>query len=529
MLKSSILFAIGTFLSRMLGFVRHVIITSFFGASVVLDAFFLAFKIPNLFREMLAEGALNRAFTRVYSEMKSTNEDQANDFFVRFLNFIIWLSFFVCILGVIFSPFLVDVMTLSSGENFLSKPLAIKLTRILFPFLGIMIVGSVFLGVLYQKRSFFVSSVAPMMLNFGYIIGVLYISHWLAERNWNWVAYFGDPMIVGLSMGVLLGALAQVGVYALAIGKLIKRVGTGFFSLKLCQDSKRVFRIMIPASIGASTTAINSTVDTNFATGLGVGTLTWLSSGFLLFQLPIGLFAVGVGSVILPRLSEQIKGKIYKNQKISKEASQTLQLGLELIFWLMVPCWIVIMLLNQEIVQLFFQRGKFLWPDVLATGTILKGYSVGLIAFGLSKILVSFYFAVEQTSYTMKISFFCVAVNLVLNYLLVQTMGYAGIAYSTGGVLIVYVLLLAFGLRRYRINWQIKRLLSSFAVCTVGGLVFFILVSLFEPLGFFIDSEQRKTISLLLELSTAGILMIVVFGLAGLLQFKYLNPKFSIK
>ena len=265
-IKSSLLFASGTFLSRITGLIRDQVILGVFGASLLLDAFFVAFRIPNLFREMLAEGALGSAFTRVYSGLKEQDEEAAAALLVRALYLTFLMALVIAALGLVLAPWMVRAMTFLKDpgpEREILVHEATGLTRLLFPYLGLTIMGSVVTGALYDRGRYFLSAVAPMAFNLGYIVGALLLSR-LMERispHW-WAGLVADPAISGLAIGVLLGGLAQFYMQFRGLRHAVqgRRPAGPLWDARV----KRVVTLMVPGAIAAGAGPINLLVNTNF-------------------------------------------------------------------------------------------------------------------------------------------------------------------------------------------------------------------------------------------------------------------------
>lgn len=469
--KSSFLFAGGTLVSRLSGLIRDQIILGVFGASVFLDAFYVAYRIPNLFREMLAEGALGSAFTKVYSSINEENPAEAKKLLRHSLYLAVLSALVISAIGIIASPLLVKVMTLAKPESETKTILvtnAIHMTRILFPYLGIMIVSSITMGVLHQKNRFFYSAISPTLLNLGYIIGALIISNILDKYSPDWFLNFiAEPRITGLALGALLGALMLLLFQIWGIWKpALKGIGFRLKEKIVSPNVKKVLKLMLPASIAASTGPINLMINTNFATSLESGAVTWLNSAFRLLQLPIGIFGVAVSSVILPKLAQEI---VKAGKTIDKKVSSVFQNSIELVIWLMSPCMVFLLCNYNYIVQLLYQHGNFRSFDAKATGMALYAYSFSVISYGLIKVLTSFYFSVERTSYAMKASIGCIIVNLVGNLIFVDIYGHTGLAITTSCTLTINALILIIGLKKHKLEIDTKNLCIN--LLSIGAII----------------------------------------------------------
>ncbi len=279
-------------------------------------------------------------------------------------------------------------------ENSIFYSNAVILTKILFPFLGIAILAALAMGVLHQRSYFFISASASSALNLGYILGSLVLAEIFAK---NFTGLIGDPLIdlrvVGLAVGVLLGGLGHFLFQAYFVFKELYR-GTGplRFSLFSNKDLWRVFKLMAPAALASSAGSVNLLINTNFATSLGEGRVSWLNYAFRLFQLPVGIFGVALGAVALPAIT---KALTQSKGSMAGPPSQRLQEGVELGLWLLTPSFIVLYAGAADLISLIFRQGAFTATDSQQTVLALQGYSFGVFAYGLIKILTAAYYSLS--------------------------------------------------------------------------------------------------------------------------------------
>lgn len=465
MKKSSLLFAIGTFLSRLTGVLRESVLAGVFGANFLLDAFIVANRIPNLLRELLAEGALGASFTQVYANLEEDDPKRASTFLMQSFLFFSLMVTIVCIFGIIFASEIVKAMTIFSSES--GRPPqfihdTVGLTRVLFPFIGFMTVGAIASGVLHQKGRFFTSAISSVALNLGYIVGALFFARFLTEHGSNWIdTSIADRSVTGLALGVLLGGFCQT---------LIQLWNMGGTEIKLknlprkfpwSRDLKKVCKLMGPMVIAGSAGQVNVLVNTNFATSLQEGAVTWLNFSFRILQLPIGIFAVGVGIISLPALTRIIAKKGTSNEIASK-----LEEALSLVSWLVIPCLCFLLLNSLPVTQLLYQHLKFTASDTTATADALYYYSFSLIAYGFLKVLTSYYYATERTQYAMKVSLFSILVNLAANFLFISHLGHKGLALTTSCTLTLNAVFLFWGLRQDRLKWPTLKIRKSVLLIT---------------------------------------------------------------
>ncbi|MCB9228320.1 MAG: murein biosynthesis integral membrane protein MurJ [Deltaproteobacteria bacterium] len=521
--RSGFLFALGTMISRLSGLLRESVIAGVFGASVSMDAFLVANRIPNMLRELFAEGALGSSFTKVFSELWEQDPERARRLLWDTLLFSVCASILICLAGISGASWLVDMMTLIDSDKsvqeqrlFISQ--ARGLTALLFPFIGFMMTASVAGGALHQKGRFLLSSLSPIALNCGYLLGALVFARLLEDFGPNWIKlYFADQAITGLALGVLFGGGLQL---ALQLGGLWKPLIApwsfpGFSSFcGWSHDVRKVLRLMGPMVIAAGAGQINVLINTNFATSLGTGAVTWLGFAFRLLQLPIGIFAVAVSAAALPSFSRLLSRKNMENLKI---LSDQLVLSSGTVLWLMSACFCVIAVSGQDIIRLLFEQGAFLASDTKATSSALYYYSFGLMGYGLIKVLSAYYYASDRTSWAMKVSLLSIGSNFILNYLLVDTYGADGLAMTASAVLTFNAIALCWGLRKDQLPLNHK-MIAKGILALLCSLTLSLIAStgvrhLFFPL---IDSLpcHFKMISLI-RLGISGILVALIFSLTG--------------
>ena len=420
-----------------------MVLASVFGASSLLDAFIVAFRIPNLFREMLAEGALAGAFTKVFTDTMQEDERRAYELFWSTWKFFSLVSLAICGLGMYFSDDLVRIMSISTSRSDynLYYTNAVSLTRLLFPFLGVVILSSVIMGVLHEKGRFFITSISPIIFNLGFILGALCLGGVVDSfRDIIKLNQLVDSKLFGLGIGVMIGGTLQMLFQFYFVIKDRKNLFKLFSNARIMSDDlKHVLKIMMPASIAASTGPVNIFINTNFATSLGEGVVTWLNYSFRLLQLPVGVFGVAIGVAVLPPLTSEIKkgGGI-----ITETVSNTFSSTFDSVFWIMSACSLFLFIEAKNIISLLFGYGKFSSEDVLATSEALKFYSFAAVGYGLIKVMTSFYYALDKTKFAMYVSMFSVLVNFSSNYYFSKVLGFRGLALTSSITLSLNALIL---------------------------------------------------------------------------------------
>ncbi len=407
--KNTIVFFLGTLSSRILGFVRDILIANYFGAAGLTDAFFVAFRIPNLFRRLLGEGALSAAFIPVFSEYEAKGEDLRKIINSAFTTLLLVLVILL-LLGETFTSWFVYIISPGFKRDPHIFELTVRLTRITFPYIFFMGMAILIGAALNYKRDFFYTSVSPVFLNISLIAAILL-------RN-----NFENP-IFALAWGVFIGGVFQiilhfVGAFRLNVFPSI--------SLKLfSQPVKEAFKLMLPATAGLAIHQINTFVDTIIASFLPVGSISYLYYANRLFQLPLALFGIGVGSVLLPVVSQCIAN----GQRT--ETVENVRYSVGLVLLVNVPAALGLIVFSKEIVDLLFRRGAFGYESVSGTAYALSMYALGLAVISVNKVLVSLYHGHKDMLTPVKASFVAFLANVVLNIILVFPLKHAGLALAT--------------------------------------------------------------------------------------------------
>jgi putative peptidoglycan lipid II flippase len=447
--KSSFIFSLGTMLSRLSGLVRDSVMTAVFGASIYMDAYNVANRIPNLLRELLAEGALGASFTKVYAQAVEKDPEAAKKLLAHSLQLALVVTGLVTLAGIFWSEELVWLTTSSQKPQDLEllRTSATGMTQLLFPFILFASLGAIFQGVLYQQGRFFIAAVAPIALNVLNIAGALWFGRW-AQSLLGADAFvrFGNAGIFGLALGTMLGGGAQAavqlwGVWRPAFTEIRFRWGEWPWS----SDVKKVLTLMAPMIIAASSGQVNVIVNSNFATQLQTGTVSHLANAFRLIQLPIGVFGVAVGSAVLPVLSRALAKS---GGRVEVDAQKEMINALELVTWLMVTCSVVLFVNSESVTALLYRAGRFGAEDSHSTAVLVEGYAVGLMGYGLLKVLNGYYVAVGRTKFPMWVGVLSIGVNYFLNSYLVMRFGATGLATTASFVLTLNATILLIGISR---------------------------------------------------------------------------------
>ena len=442
MARNAGIISLAVMASRVLGLVRDQVFAALFGAGLHFDAFITAFRIPNLLRDLFAEGALSAAFVTTFTQtLQSKGKDEALRLSNRVATLIIIFITAISILAWIYTPAIVHML----APGFFAVPgkaaLTVELTRIMIPFLLLIALAAQAMGMLNAFNVFGLPALASAFFNIGSIIGGLLLGFSLGPM-------IGLTPIGGMAYGTLIGGFMQLAVQ----WPSLRRRGIRYrpdFSLN-DPGVRQILRLMGPAIIGTAAVQINVFVNTNFASAIidpatGAvlnGPVSWLSYAFRFMQFPIGVFGVAIATAALPTLSRNTANPD------NVEFRRTLAHSLALVFLLCIPSAIGLAVLGRPIVALIFEHGKFTGFDTVQTANALAAYSLGLAGYAAVKVLSPAFYALNDARTPMLVSLGSIAVNYVMNSLLVQSFGHVGLAFSTSAVALVNFLLLALLMRR---------------------------------------------------------------------------------
>ena len=456
--RDVLVMAFATAISRVLGLLRDVAIADRFGATGTYDAFLIAFFVPHFLRQLLAEGALSTAFVPLYTGLKISSDD-ADRFASGLLSWLVPLFAVVVGLGVWLAPMYVPF--LASGFTSDKLSLAVRLTRIVFPFIALVGFAAIFMGILNSYRRFLAASLAPVWFNVGMLLGVLVFAPRLPQQP-----------VLGLAVGALIGGGGQL----LAQIPSLLRVGFRFRIIlwPIHPAIYRLIRLMTPAVLTLAVAQINLLVDNKLASHLGDGGIASLQYGMRLFQLPLGVFAVSVATALLPRFSEAWA------RKDDPRFSSYLSDGIALSALVLLPAMVGLFAIGGDVVRLLFEHGSFTPEATLRTTRVLSFYLIGLFPYGLVYLFSRAFYALRRTRLPLVAGTVAVGVNVALDLLLVSTMREAGLALATAisGVVNAFLLGLfliprvRFPARRlslvalgcgllYGLTWGIRRLIGG--------------------------------------------------------------------
>lgn len=496
LLKSLAAVSSMTLFSRVLGFARDAIVARIFGAGIATDAFFVAFKLPNLLRRVFAEGAFSQAFVPILAEYKNQQGEAATRLFVAYIAGLLTLVLaVVTVLGILFAPWIIYFTApgFANPEN--QFQLASRLLQITFPYILLISLSSLAGAILNTWNRFSVPAFVPSLLNIAMIGCALFLA-----------PYF-DPPILALAWAVVLGGLLQL-LYQLPhlkkIGMLVlPRINfrdTGVF---------RVIKQMGPAILGVSVSQISLIINTIFASFLATGSVSWMYYADRLMEFPSGVLGVALGTILLPSLSRSISRGDYK------EYSMLLDWGLKLCLLLAIPSAVALAMLAGPLTTALFQYGAFKSFDTLMTQKALTAYSVGLVGIIIVKVLAPGFYSKQNIRTPVKIAIFTLMLTQLMNLMFIGPLAHAGLALSIGiagcinaGLLFwqlrkknyyqpakgwgIFLLRLAlavgmmavvlYGLLQVMPVWEkgtmLSRLFRLAVVCLIGGASYFITLGL---------------------------------------------------
>ncbi len=410
LLSSTYVFSFFTLLSRVLGYLRDILIAIFLGASIYADAFFVAFRLPNTFRRLFAEGTFNAAFIPSYVSAKNTSKKTAKKFADDIISFLVLILFFIVLLAEIFTPYLVYMIAPGFFDNDIKYNLAVELTRITFPFLLFVSLSSFFSGILNSNNKFAAAAAAPIFLNIILILSLL-ISF-----------FFNLNFAKQLSYGVTLAGIIQLIFLIFFTSKYYKP--SFEFKLSLTNKVKFFFKKLFPSILSSGVTQINILVGTIIAS-FEAGAVSYLYYADRIYQINLAIAGIAVGTVSLPVLSKTIK------QRNFLKASNIQSRSIELSLLFSIPASLGLILASEEIVNALFGYGSFSVENVKMTSAALKYFGYGIPAFALIKILSNLFFARNNTRTPFHISIFIVFLNVTISILFFKNIGFIIIPIAT--------------------------------------------------------------------------------------------------
>lgn len=445
--------------SRVLGLIRDQIFAAMFGYGVLTDCFNIAFRIPNLLRDLFAEGALSQAFVTTFSKkIKETGPESAWPLAARMITIVAIGMSAISILGIIFSPQLVHLLTAFGDKTFSPDDIAltVKMTRIMWPFMLLVSLAALVMGILNARGVFGIPALSSCFFNLGSILAGSGIGLWLDPHR-------GPMTMVGMAVGVLVGGLGQLACQFPAL----HRLGFRWRPDWNWNDShvRKIFSLMGPAVISASVVQINVVINSQFATSIGKSAVSALNGAFRLMQLPIGVFGVAVATVTLPALSLASTGKL------GDEFRGLLSKGIRLVTFLVLPSALGLCFLAEPIISALFEHGRFSPENRLVTAAALRGYGLGLLAYSWLKVLQPAFYAADRRWVPMLVSFLAIAMSVTSNwyFVVVRGMGVEALAMTTSLVATSNFIILYVVMSRMTSGLETRSLLVLMAKLAIAG------------------------------------------------------------
>jgi putative peptidoglycan lipid II flippase len=452
--------SLATMISRILGVWREMVMAQYFGAGFFTDAFNIAYRIPNLLRDLFAEGALSSAFVPTFVRILSQgNRQQAWLLASKVINALVVVLGVLTLMIFFGARWFVYLLAAGYSEIPGKLELTVQMTRIMSPFLLWVAIAAVVMGMLNALGSFFIPALAPSAFNICCILAGILLSPYMPR--------WGLAPVVSMAIGALVGGMSQFFVQVPSA----YRMGFRYRPILDFSDPglRHIGKLMLPAVIGLSATQINITVDNQIASLYGNGPVSWLNYAFRLMQLPIGIFGIAIATATLATVSQ------HAAQNAMDKLRQTVSSSLRLAACLTFPATVGLIVFRGEIVQLLYQRGSFLPSDTLETSRVLFYYALALFAYSAVKILVPIFYALNDTRTPVRTSVITVGAKIAINLLLIVPMGFLGLALSTAIASWLNFGLLVKGLQRRtqaELHWSDLGAYGRIALASLGmGLV----------------------------------------------------------
>ena len=501
LLSSTSIFSLFTLISRILGYIRDILIAIFLGASIFADAFFVAFRLPNTFRRLFAEGTFNAAFIPSYTSAKIEDNKKGKKFADDILSSLLLILLVIITIVEIFTPYLIYIIAPGFLGDQIKFNLAVELTRITFPFLLFVSLSSFFAGILNSNNKFAAAAAAPIILNVILIFSLIYSY----MRALEYVKL--------LSYGVTLAGIVQLLFLVYVTHKFYKPSFN--FSLKFSSKVKFFFKKLLPSVLSSGVTQINILIGTIIAS-FQTGAVSYLYYADRVYQINLAIAGIAVGTVSLPVLSKAFKLKNLK--KISDIQNKSFELSL----LFSIPASFGIILASNEIVNALFGYGSFSAKDVEMTAAALKFFGYGVPAFALIKILSNFFFARDNTKTPFYISLFVVFLNILVSISFFNKIGFIIIPIATSISTWVGVFIYVYLLNNKKILLLKKQLkINLIKILTSSIIMSLILLFSLDKFANYLDySYNYKAIYLISIVSFVGMIYLLSCYLLGILKFK---------
>ncbi|MDO8371409.1 MAG: murein biosynthesis integral membrane protein MurJ [Polaromonas sp.] len=438
--KSASTVSLFTLVSRITGLVRELLVASTFGASAMTDAFNVAFRIPNLFRRLFAEGAFSQAFVPVLAASKAQHGEAATQVLVnRVATLLAWALLLTCVIGVAAAPVLVWLMASGLKQEPRGFEAAVFMTRWMFPYIGFMSLVALSAGILNTWKRFAVPAATPVLLNLSMIGAAWFGAPWLKT--------LGIEPIYAMGAGVMLGGALQLAVQVPALLRIgmLPRMGLGWTAIRNAwadPGTKNIARLMMPALLGVSVAHVSTIINTQIASHLTPGSVSWLTYADRLMEFPTAMLGVAIGVVLMPQLAAA------KAAGDGDAYSAMLDWGLRIVVLMAVPSAVALLTFAQPLVATLYHYGAFTDRDVQQTTTALMGYGAGLVGLVAIKVLAPGFYASQDIRTPVKIALVVLVITQLLNLAFVPLLQHAGLALAIGIGALINALWLLIGLRQ---------------------------------------------------------------------------------
>ena len=501
LLSSATIFSFFTLISRILGYLRDILIAMFLGASIFADAFFVAFRLPNTFRRLFAEGTFNAAFIPSYTSAKIEDKKKGKKFADDVLSSLLLILLFIVTIVEIFTPYLIYIIAPGFSEDQIKFNLAVELTRITFPFLLFVSLSSFFAGILNSNNKFAAAAAAPIILNVVLIISLTYSF----IQGLDYAKY--------LSYGVTIAGIIQLFFLIYVTKKFYKPALN--LNIKFNKKIRFFFKKLLPSILSSGVTQINILVGTIIAS-FQAGAVSYLYYADRVYQINLAIAGIAVGTVSLPVLSKAFKMKNVK--KISDIQNKSFELSL----LFSIPASFGLILASNEIVNALFGYGSFSLNDVEKTADALKFFGYGVPAFALIKILSNFFFARDNTKIPFYISSFIVFLNVVISISFFNKIGFLIIPIATSISTWIGVFIYIYLLNSKKILLLKNQLMKNFIKILISTIIMSIILlfSLDEFSNYLDYNYNYKALYLISIVSFVGMFYLLSCYLLGILKFK---------
>lgn len=501
LIKSASTVSLWTLLSRITGLVRELLVAATFGASAMTDAFNVAFRIPNLFRRLFAEGAFSQAFVPVLAASKAQDGDAQTRVLINHVaTLLAWVLLATCVVGVLLAPVLVWAMASGMQKDPHGYDAAVFMTRFMFPYIGFMSMVALSSGVLNTWKRFAVPAATPVLLNISMICAAWLLVPWFRGK--------GIEPIYAMGVGVMAGGLLQLAVQipALRALGLLPRIGISRTAIALAwhdPGTRRIGKLMLPALLGVSVAQISLLINTQIASHLPTGSVSWLTYADRLMEFPTAMLGVALGVVLMPQLAGA------RAAGDADRYSEMLDWGLRIVVLLAVPCAIGLLTFAQPLVAVLYHYGAFGEADVRQTSLALMGWGVGLVGIVAIKVLAPGYYASQDIKTPVRIAVVVLIVTQILNIALVPLFQQAGLSLSIGIGALINALWLLTGLMR-RGSYRPQPGWGLFLLQVLAGSALLVIYLLWANQAFAwieLRSESLKRVGLLALLMSGAVML----------------------